>query len=240
MRSRLLFCILLAALPFATTSAQQNLPAAVLQAYGVIASVRDVTLTGTVTDANGRQRTLRAFVKGKDKMRYETGDGADRVITILNQGVGWTITVSATRVMSEHVAAQRPIFLPFLDLLGEVVNPSLQVRNVAINRLDLHLPDPAQQRHLKGYPLDQDVTYEIDPATLLVLRATTTVPTEGHQGIRTPTTIEFADYRTVGLIRVPFRFTRWTGIAGGISQSVVVWQTVTLNQNLPDTLFHPQ
>jgi len=49
----------------------------------------DITITGTTTDERGVASPLTIAIKGKDKIRYEVGTGATKVITIFNSNQGW-------------------------------------------------------------------------------------------------------------------------------------------------------
>ena len=208
----------------------------------------DLILTGQLTDSYG-VFPFRITIKGKDQARYDVGVGAARVIMTISKGSGWRETGGKIEVLQPYSAMQRPVLVPFLDLLAEADTPALQVTDrgaftigpASSRRYTLKLPDsvPARLR-LYGRTLDEETDFYVDPVSAVVLRSERSRMAENSMLVRFRVITEFSDYRNVQGFAIPFRIAETvTAPSRPAAQAVYVVQSVTLNSGVPDSTFTP-
>ena len=207
----------------------------------------DILITADRVVGNGRPELLKLYVQGSKTMRFETGQGADQVVSVFGgDDPGWTSRGNKTQVIPPHVLPQRLTLLPFLDLLTEDNNPSLQIatrESVMLGgRPAYHivalLPDPTQGTKTVGRRFDEIVDFYIDQQTSLVLRSDHQQTTAENMDLRVPAILEFSDYRMVGGIAIPFRIVETIGMRStGIRQATITIRSAEVNGGVSPSLF---
>jgi hypothetical protein len=206
----------------------------------------DLIITGQFTDPSGVNQPFRITTKGSDQALYETGTGPSVKTTTTSKGYGWNVIGGKFTPLQPFTAMQRPIFVPFLDLLAEADNPNLQatdrgtflVGNLATHLYTLRLPDPAPSTHVVGRPLDEETDFYVDPATSLIVRSTRFRMAENSMNVRVQLVTDFADYRNVQGFLIPFRIVETSSFGTRRpGQSIYVIQNVTVNSGVPDSTF---
>jgi hypothetical protein len=199
----------------------------------------DVILTGQVTDSTGAVQPFRITMKGKDQIRYEIGQGASLVTTTQSRGSGWSESRGKVQILQTTSAIRRPGIVPFLDLLGEANSNRLQVTDkgnfsvgtVLTRRFTLKLPDATPNTRLSRRPLDEESELYVDATSLLVVRSESSVAAENNPVAKVQSFLEFADYRTVNGLAIPFRVRNTVVFPG---QKPAQW-TYTVNEALVNT-----
>jgi hypothetical protein len=206
----------------------------------------DLVLIGQVTDGSGTVQPFRITILGKDQIRYEFGTGATLTTTTQAKGAGWVEKAGKVTLLSPHSAMRRPVVVPFLDLLAEADNPSLQIidkGNFTIGSLltrqyNLKLPDPTPTVRMFRRALDEETDMYVDTQTLLIVRAESWLAADNNMDARGRSVFDFADYRIVNGFAIPFQI-RSAIVLNGVkaSPSVYVISQVTVNSGVSGSLF---
>jgi len=230
-----------------TPDATAKILKAVLQAhYGPGSAPTDVTGVGRLTQGSQPAQTFRFFIKGTQQMRYEFGDGTSPSISIFKSGQGSRGLQSQMRAIEDHASEAHASLLPFLDLLSEAGNPALEASYEGLKSLAgapvyhfaLSLRDKSASIRLLRRPLDEQADFYVDARTLLVVRSVHYRYAENNLELRVPSVLDFSDYRSVNGVHVPFRIVNTVGSSYlGLTQSVLVLQSVAFNQGIPESLF---
>jgi hypothetical protein len=208
----------------------------------------DLILTGQVTSA-GTTQPFRLIIKGKDQMRMEVGTGAAAINTTITKGNGWREAGGKTIGLQPYTARQRPVLVPFLDLLAEADTPGLQtadlgnatIASLPTRRYSLKLPDPVGRNRLYGIPLDEETDVFVDTASGLIARTERWRLSETSMYVRFRHITEFSDYRAVQGLTIPFRIVETVNLVNRPpAQAMYVILTATPNTNIPDSVFAPQ
>jgi hypothetical protein len=253
MIKRVTVTVILAAL-FASAAHGQNVQStqSVLQqtllAHVPRTAVLDITAVGTITNASGFTEAVTVSAKGTSAIRMDFP--VEKRSVFYSGQQGWTINSAGKTVRIEpHAALRRPTLFPFLDLITEVANPQLQIVDGGtqtlnghnVRRLILSLPDPTPNIRLFKIPLDEALDVYIDNQSYLVTRSIRYRTTDGNVNLKIPSVLDFSDYRSVSGAQIPFKIVNTIGTTHtGISTSTLVFQSVTINSGLTDSLFAPQ
>ena len=219
-----------------------------LAAHGVTTALpTDIVAAGTITRDAGRSEPYTVYVQG-NRIRYEIGTRETLTVSIFAGTDAWVSSGQKVRSLQLETSKRRPSLFPFLDLITEVNNPNAEVtyRGAAtlglssVQHVSVRLPNPVPQpRSWRGIP-DEEVDLYLDPQTLAIMRSERLRTAEDNLELRVPSVLEFADYRNVNGLAVPFRIVNTSGTAEhGLHRSVVVWDRVTINGGVSDTLFQP-
>ena len=206
----------------------------------------DLIITGQVTDASGVS-PFRITIKGKDQIKYELGSGASLITTTQFKGVGWREGANKKETLQPYSALQRPMLVPFFDLLAEADTPALQVADkgavllgaTAARHFTLKLPDPSPETRMFGRALDEETDFYVDAVSGLILRSERWLITENNMNIRFRSITEFSDYRIVQGFIFPFRIVSTVSGPSRTTpfQSVYVFSNLQVNSGVPDSVF---
>jgi len=206
----------------------------------------DLTLTGQLTDAAGVVQPFRFTMKGKDRVRFESGTGAALVTTTQSRGAGWTESGGKVRLLPSYSAIRRPGVVPFFDLLSEADTPNLQITDkgtfsiggVVTRRFSLKLPDPTPDIRMFRRALDEEIDIYIDVTTQLVVRSESWMRADNNPDARLQTVWEFGDYRTISGLAIPFVI-RYTLLTPGQKppQRLYTVTEVSINSGVSDSTF---
>jgi hypothetical protein len=238
--------VLLSVDGIASAQSAQTILEQALQAHGR-AKVVDITTTGSVT-RDRTTRNLSVYAKGSAVGRLENGSSTDRQIMIFNNGKAWAGPDNKLQPLNQLSAQRRVTLIPFLDLIDALDSPGIQITDLGVenvngspaHRISVRTQDADAAKRLLRRPLEEYVEFFIDVRTLLIVRSQRMRITEENLDLQVPSILDFSDYRLVNGVALPYRIVNTIGTsAAGLYQSTTVWNTVTINSGIPDTLFSP-
>jgi hypothetical protein len=207
--------------------------------------VKDILAIGEGITPSGKRHPVRFYAQGSKTLRIEHGTGSAQSVSVFSNGSAWESRSGKTQDLPGHVAEQRVRVFPFLDLLSEWNNPDLEVvksetttiGNVLAYHIQLRVKDSKRLRPF-GRPLDDEADFYINTQTLLIMRSVRMLRAVNDMDFRIPSVMDFADYRNVNGIAIPFRITTTLGTpTTGIHTSTTQLQSVQFNAGVSPALF---
>ncbi len=241
--------VVLTTLSLQATAWAQNpraIAQAVLRAHGRTNMI-DISAVGSVT-WNGVTRPLNISGKRTGLGRLENGSGPDRNVFVFGPARSWAGNGIDMRPLQAHTAQRRLTLFPFLDLIADLDGPDMEaayagvvtINGRAAHKISIRTVDREAPKRFLRRPLEEAADFFIDTESLLIVRSERLRATEENMDFKIPSVLDFSDYRNINGVMVPFRIVNTMGSATiGFYQTVTVFNSVTINSGLPDSLFSP-